>query len=282
MLDIEVAGSIAPGANLAVYFAPNTDAGFLQAVTTAIHDSVRKPSVVSISWGGPESSWTTQAMTAFDQAFQAAGALGVTVTVAAGDNGSSDGVTDGLAHVDFPASSPNVLACGGTHLIGSGQTITSETVWNDGTSGGATGGGISAFFIPPPAWQSGINLPPSANPGSKPGRGVPDISGDADPVTGYQVRVDGQNTVIGGTSAVAPLWAGLVALLNQGLGKPVGYLNPWLYTNATSIPGAVHDITSGNNGAYQARSGWDACTGWGSVDGAKVQGALLGKTTAAK
>jgi len=282
MLDIEVAGAVAPAAQIAVYFAPNTDAGFLQAVSTAIHDSVRKPSVVSISWGGPEASWTTQAMTAFDQAFQAAGALGVTVTVAAGDDGSSDGAKDGLAHVDFPASSPNVLACGGTRLIGSGKTITSETVWNDGTSGGASGGGISAFFIPPPAWQSSINLPASVNPGAKPGRGVPDIAGDADPVTGYQVRVDGQNTVIGGTSAVAPLWAGLVALLNQSLDNSVGYLNPWFYTSAISVPGAFHDITSGNNGAYQARVGWDACTGLGSADGAKIQAALTGKPPAAK
>jgi kumamolisin len=280
MLDIEVSGSIAPGAQIAVYFCPNTDAGFLRAVTTAIHDKVRNPSVVSISWGGPEASWTAQAMTAFDQAFQAAGALGVTITVAAGDNGSSDGVDDGLAHVDFPASSPNVLACGGTRLMGSGKTITAETVWNDGASGGATGGGISAFFVPPPAWQSGINLPPSANPGAKPGRGVPDVAGDADPVTGYQVRVDGQNTVIGGTSAVAPLWAGLVALLNQSLGKTVGFLNPWLYANATT--GDLHDITSGNNGAYQARVGWDACTGLGSADGAKIQQALTGKMAAAK
>jgi kumamolisin len=282
MLDIEVAGSVAPGAHIAVYFCKNTDEGFLQGITTAIHDNVRKPSVVSISWGGPEASWTTQAMTAFDQAFQAAGAIGVTVTVAAGDNGSSDGVNDGLAHVDFPASSPNVLACGGTRLIGSGQTITSETVWNDGPSGGATGGGISAFFIPPPAWQANINLPASANPGAKPGRGVPDVAGDADPVTGYRVRVDGQNTVIGGTSAVAPLWAGLVALWNQSLGKSVGYLNPWLYTTAEAITGAIHDITTGNNGAYQARVGWDACTGLGSANGVKLQGALAGKAAAAK
>lgn len=282
MLDIEVAGAVAPGAQIAVYFCANTDAGFLQGITTAIHDNVRKPSVVSISWGGPEASWTQQAMTAYDQAFQAAGALGVTVTVAAGDNGSSDGVSDGLAHVDFPASSPNVLACGGTRLVGSGQTITAETVWNDGESGGATGGGISAFFMPPPAWQSHSNLPASANPGAKPGRGVPDVAGDADPVTGYQVRVDGQNTVIGGTSAVAPLWAGLVALLNQSLGKTVGYMNPWLYANITSVPGAIHDITSGNNGAYQARVGWDACTGLGTANGAKIQQALTGKLAAAK
>ncbi len=282
MLDIEVAGAVAPGAKIAVYFAHNTDAGFLQAITKAIHDNVRKPSVISISWGGPEASWSTQALQAFDQAFQAAALMGVTVCAASGDDGSSDGVNDGLAHVDFPASSPNVLACGGTRLIASGQTITSETVWNDGATGGATGGGISDFFTPPPAWQSKVNLPPSANPGAQPGRGVPDVAGDADPVTGYQVRVDGQDTVIGGTSAVAPLWAGLVALLNQSLGKSVGFLNPWLYAKATSVPGALHDITTGNNGAYHARTGWDACTGLGTSDGVKLLGALTGKAAAAK
>jgi kumamolisin len=281
VLDIEVAGAVAPGAQIAVYFCKNTDAGFLQAITTAIHDAVRNPSVVSISWGGPESSWTAQALTSYDQALQAAGTLGVTVCVAAGDNGSSDGVNDGLAHVDFPASSPNVLGCGGTRLIGSGTTITSETVWNDGAQGGATGGGISDFF-PPPAWQASANLPPSVNPGAKPGRGVPDVAGNADPLTGYQVRVDGQNTVVGGTSAVAPLWAGLIALLNQSLGKPVGFLNSWLYSTGVSTPGALHDITTGNNGAYQARVGWDACTGLGSSDGVKLQGALLGKASATK
>jgi kumamolisin len=281
MLDIEVAGAVAPGAQIAVYFAPNTDAGFLQAITTAIQDKVRKPSVVSISWGGPEDSWSVQALQAFDQAFQAAATLGVTVCAAAGDGGSSDGVDDGLAHVDFPASSPNVLACGGTRLIASGQTITSETVWNDGATGGATGGGISDFFTPPPAFQSTVKLPESANPGASPGRGVPDVSGNADPLTGYKVRVDGQDTVIGGTSAVAPLWAGLIALLNQSLGNSVGYLNPWLYTKATSTPGALHDVTTGNNGAYQARTGWDACTGLGSVDGLKLQRAFSGGKAAA-
>src|SRR6202167_5643810 len=110
MLDIEVAGAIAPAAQIAVYFAPNTDQGFLDAVTTAIHDTTNKPSVISISWGGPESSWTAQSMTAMDEAFQAAATMGITVCVAAGDNGSSDGVTDGADHVDFPASSPHALA----------------------------------------------------------------------------------------------------------------------------------------------------------------------------
>jgi kumamolisin len=275
MLDIEVAGAVAPKARIAVYFAPNPDRGFLDALSTAVHDTVRRPSVISISWGGPEVSWTHQAMQAFDQAAQAAAALGVTITAAAGDNGSGDGVGDGKAHVDFPASSPHILACGGTRLSGSGTKISSETVWNDGPAGGATGGGISDEFAPP-AWQSGAHVPPSANPGGHQGRGVPDVAGDADPVTGYQVQVDGQQMVFGGTSAVAPLWAGLIALVNQNLKSPVGFLNPLLYTKVPA--GTLHDVTSGSNGAYSARPGWDACTGLGSPDGAKLMQALASGT----
>src|SRR5208282_5666472 len=138
MLDIEVSGAIAPGAKIAVYFAPNTDQGFLDAVTTAVHDTTNQPSVISISWGQAESEWTSQALTNFDQAFQAAAAIGVTVCIAAGDNGSSDGVTDGSNHVDFPASDPFVLGCGGTTIKTSNNQIVSETVWNGGASGGAT------------------------------------------------------------------------------------------------------------------------------------------------
>ena len=131
LLDIEVAGAVAPGAKIVVYFAPNTDAGFLDAVMTAIHDQHNKPSVISISWGAPESEWTAQAMHAIDHAFQDAAALGVTVCCASGDDGSSDRVTDGRAHVDFPASSPYVLGCGGTRLEGVGTTIARESVWNE-------------------------------------------------------------------------------------------------------------------------------------------------------
>ena len=150
MLDIEVAGAVAAGAKVAVYFAPNTDQGFLDAITTAVHDSANKPTVISISWGGPESSWTQQAMQAMDSACQSAAALGITVTAAAGDNGSDDGVGDGGTHVDFPASSPHVLACGGTKLVASGTSVSSETVWNETASGeGATGGGISTVFPQP-------------------------------------------------------------------------------------------------------------------------------------
>ena len=273
MLDIEVAGSIAPGAKIVVYFADNTDAGFLNAITTAVHDSTNNPSVVSISWGGPESSWTQQAMTSMDEAFQSAAAMGVSVCVAAGDDGSTDGVTDGLNHVDFPASSPNVLACGGTQLVASGNSITSETVWNElANNEGATGGGISDVF-PLPSWQNGAGVPPSANPNKNVGRGVPDVTGDADPTTGYVTRVDGNPDVIGGTSAVAPLWAGLIALLNQSIGKPVGFINPLLYQDAGTARD-LNDITSGNNGAYSAGPGWDACSGLGSPIGTQVAAAL--------
>jgi kumamolisin len=270
MLDIEVVGSIAPQAKIAVYFAPNTDAGFLDAITTAIHDTTNKPSVISISWGGAESTWTAQAMTAMDAAFQAAATLGITVCVASGDGGSSDGVTGGGDHVDFPSSSPFALACGGTSLRTSGSGISSETVWNDGASGGASGGGISTYFALP-SWQAGLKA--ANNQGQSIAlsmRGVPDVAGDADPETGYDVRIDGTNTVIGGTSAVAPLWASLIARINQVSGKPVGYINPLLYQNAK----ALRDITQGNNGDFDATAGWDACTGLGSPNGASLSGVL--------
>ena len=271
LLDIEVAGAIANGASLAVYFAPNTDQGFIDAITDAVHDTKRKPSVISISWGGPEDNWSVQSRNAMNAALQDAATLGVTVTVAAGDDGSTDGAGDGKLHVDFPASSPFALACGGTTLKGSGKTITSETVWNEVTqSRGATGGGVSNFF-PLPAYQASAGVPKQGQTGFA-GRGVPDVAGDADPTTGYQVRVDGQDTVVGGTSAVSPLWAALVALLNQQLGKPVGFLNPKLYASAQP---AFHDITAGTNddsnlGYYQAGTGWDPCTGLGTPNGAAL------------
>jgi kumamolisin len=274
MLDIEVAGAIAPAAQIVVYFAPNTDQGFLDAVTTAIHDTTNKPSVISISWGGPESSWTQQSLTAFDEAFQAAATMGITVCVAAGDNGSSDGASGD--NVDFPASDPYVLACGGTSVQASGNSITSETVWNDGAQGGATGGGISTYF-PVPPYQEGLSAALTAGETTPlTYRGVPDVAGDADENTGYDVRVDGSDTVIGGTSAVAPLWAGLIARINSASGTTMGYVNPALYGNQA----AFNDITQGNNGDFEAAPGWDACTGLGTPDGTQIASVLV--NTAAK
>jgi kumamolisin len=265
LLDIEVAGAVAPGAKIVVYFAPNTDQGFLDALTSAIHDNQNKPSVISISWGGPESTWTGQAMNAFDAAARDAALLGITICAASGDNGSSDDVKDGQNHVDFPASSPHILACGGTNLQSKNGVITSETVWNDGTAGGAGGGGFSVQF-PIPDYQTAAKVKGS-------GRGVPDVCGDADPETGYQVLVDGHSAVIGGTSAVAPLWSGLTALLNQKLGTPVGFLQPKLYALSSST-GAFRDITGGSNGTFSAGPGWDAASGLGSPSGENLLKAL--------
>jgi kumamolisin len=271
MLDIEVAGAVSPGAKYVVYFAPNTDAGFLDAITTAVHDKVRNPSVISISWGGPEASWTQQSLQAYDEAFQAAAALGVTVFAASGDNGSTDGMTDGKQHVDFPASDPFVVGCGGTNLqIQNGKPV--QKVWNNGTNGGATGGGISDVFPLPDYQKKNANIKKSVNDNGV-RRGVPDISGDADPQTGYEVLVDGQSTVYGGTSAVAPLFAGLMAKVNQNGKQRVGFINPLLYQNT----GAMTDVTAGDNGAYKAGPGWDACTGLGVPDGSKLIGVLTSK-----
>jgi len=269
-LDIEVVGAVAPGASIVVYFAPNTSQGFQDALTTAIHDTTNNPSVISISWGSAESTWTTQAMTAFDSAAQDAAALGVTICAASGDNGSSDGVSDGANHVDFPASSPNILACGGTSLQSANGAITSETAWNDGAQGGAGGGGYSNQF-PLPAYQASAGIqPPTGG-----GRGVPDVSGDADPDTGYNVLVDGQSLVIGGTSAVAPLYSGLIALLNQKLGTPLGFLQPAIYA-LPAADDAFNDITTGSNGAFSAGPGWDPVTGLGSPSGENLLQALSG------
>ena len=267
MLDIEVAGSVAPGAAILVYFAPNSDQGFLDAVSTAIF-TTNRPACLSISWGAPEATQDPDYMAAMNSFLSDAAAMGVTVCVAAGDNGSSDGLDNSRQNADFPASSPFALACGGTTLDSSdGTSIDDEVVWSDDT--GATGGGISDTFAIPD-WQAGTAVPPSANPGAFQGRGLPDVAGNASPHTGYQVRVDGTDQVIGGTSAVAPLWAGLIALMAQYLGEGgTGFLNQVLY-NDNSAKQTFNDITSGGNGAYQAGPGWDPCTGWGSPNGDRL------------
>jgi kumamolisin len=262
LLDIEVAGAVAPASKIVVYFCPNTDKGFLDAITKAVHDARNKPSVISISWGAAEANWTQQSLTSYNEAFKAAAVLGVTICVAAGDSGSSDGMTDGKVHVDFPASSPYVLGCGGTSLHVNGNGIQDESVWHDADDS-ATGGGVSDFFQIPD-YQANAKVPLSLNTHFK-GRGVPDVAGDADPNTGYRILVDGQELIIGGTSAVAPLMAGLVARVNQQSGKWAGFINPTIYAN----PSLCRDIVKGDNkttsghAGYTAGKGWDACTGWG-------------------
>ncbi len=268
-LDIQVAGGVAPGAKIAVYFSPNTDAGFTDAISSATHDTANNPSVISISWGGPENQWTAQAVQSMNSALQDAASVGISVFVASGDSLATDGVGDGVAHVDFPASSVWAIGCGGTQITVANGAITAETVWNDGNSG--TGGGISDLFAVP-SFQSGVTLPPSVNGGRK-GRGVPDIAGNAAPGSGYRVVSDGQTGVVGGTSAVAPLWAGLTALLNQKTGKPVGFFLARLY----AAKSGTREITTGNNRpagstiGYDSGPGWNACTGLGVPVGSALE-----------
>ncbi|WP_444547917.1 S53 family peptidase [Candidatus Magnetomonas plexicatena] len=276
-LDIEIAAAIAPKAKIVVYIADNGFAAdFLNIIQKAIHDTVNNPSIISISWAGAESGWSDQLKTSCNTEFKIAAHLGKTVLCAAGDKGSRAGQIDGKSHACFPASSPYVTACGGTTLSVNNNTITNEVVWNNNLFTEATGGGVSDFF-PVPTYQNSIKIP-SVNPNlpyDSPhyGRCIPDVAADADPNPGYSVYIDGQNKNIGGTSAVAPLWAGLIALINQGLGKNVGFLNPKIYSPSLH-PGCFRDITVGDNGGYIAKQGWDACTGWGSPNGAKLLAAL--------
>jgi kumamolisin len=278
-LDLCVVGSLAPGARIVVYFTEFTEQGWVDAVSHAVTDTVNDPSVLSISYGNPEDDprhglWTEMAVQQVNRAFQAAAAAGRTICCAAGDDGATDEPGTEQVHADFPASSPWVLACGGTRLTATGTTIQSEVVWNDLQAGhGATGGGISKLFAVP-NWQQHANVPP-AHGTQHHGRGVPDVSSLADPETPFVVvGPDGKAAGVGGTSAAAPLWASLVARLNQALGTRVGYLNPLLYTRCAD--GVLRDITQGNNGVYPAEVGWDACTGLGSPDATRLLGALQG------
>ena len=255
MLDLSVIGGMAPGVQLHCYTAPNTDAGFLAAIQQAITD---KMDCISISWGGAEDDWSSSSLASFNTVFQQAAAAGITVTAAAGDNGSADGETG--AHVDFPASSPYVCGCGGTSLVS--VSPIDEIVWNNGD--GATGGGVSALFALP-SWQAQAGVP-----GAKK-RGVPDIAGNADPETGWSIIVEGKTAVVGGTSAVAPMIAALAAVLGQALDKNVGFLPSILYTLPS---GAMRDIVQGNNGTYIAKSGYDCCSGQGVPVGTKLLAAL--------
>ena len=255
-LDLQVAGGVAPGAKLAVYFAPASFAGFVDAVSAAIHDSTNKPGVISINWGVDEGGWSVAARQAMDSALQDAATLHLSAFVAAGDNLATNGNKDGALHVQYPASSPWAIGCGGTTIETDGRAILSETVWSDTGNGEGTGGGISTLY-PVPDFQK------TANPGS--GRGVPDVAGNAAQPSGYAIILGGVAKVIGGTSAVAPLWAGLTALINEHAAAPIGFFLPTLYAE----PALLRPITEGDNKpkgtdtGYVAGPGWNACTGLG-------------------
>jgi kumamolisin len=284
MLDVEVVAAICPDAKVVGYFSNFTEQGWVDCLDAAIHDTVRKPAVLSISWGLAEGEeiWTGQAMQTINESMQEAAVLGIPVCLSSGDDGSDDQVQDGKAHVDFPAASPFVLCVGGTMLS---KKTGREIVWKEGDGlrkdgGGAGGGGVSAVF-PRPSWQQGLTIA-SVNPGSTQGRIVPDVAANAAGSTGYFTVANGSPGVVGGTSAAAPLWAALIARLNTARGKSVGFLTPLLYqpnAKTGSVPlgqAALKDITVGNNstapaGGYSAAAGYDAASGWGSPDGAKLQ-----------
>ena len=307
--DLEVALSVAQGAKAAVYYAPNSPQGYIDALTTAIHDTVNAPSVISISWGEAEntSGFTCSAIANISATFQEAAALGITVLVASGDDGANVRANDNSSHVSYPASDPWVIACGGTYTANVKGSSFTQGTWSDPL--GATGGGLSVCFVPPPAWQAKANLPPSVISGNPQGRGVPDIAGNASPFSGYDLVLYGTQTtkllatpkpksfvgLVGGTSAVAPLYAALIAMINADFGEAVGYINPTLYAIAEktgqkvfvdiddglnntfnfSVPKLPPPPLTGTAPGYTSVKGWDACTGWGTVDGIALLNALL-------
>ena len=277
-MDIQIAGGLASGATIAVYFAPFTVQGWVDAITEAAHDMTNHPGVISVSWGEPEASWGLAEMDSVTSALNDAATVGVSVFAACGDSWATNGSPGRTASVNFPASSPGAIGCGGTSITTSGSSITSEVTWN-GEFGG-TGGGISDY-LDVPAFQAATALPPNLNSGAH-RRGVPDVAGNADPLTGYSYIYDGKTQKNAGTSAVAPLWAGLIARLNSMRpgSETIGFFLPLLY----QYPTAVRDITAGNNKppsvpdfGYDAGPGWDACTGLGVPDGGLL-GALLAST----
>ncbi|MBV8102698.1 MAG: S8 family serine peptidase [Verrucomicrobia bacterium] len=289
MLDIEVAGALGGGASIAVYFSTFDQKGLIDALNAVIADKTNSPSVLSVSWGWDENQpfgnngiiWSPSAIEQVNESLLAVAHLGISVCISTGDDGSEAQIQDGVAHVNFPATSPYVLAVGGTTLHasnnGNGLARAAETVWNDGPGSG-TGGGVSDV-TPVPDWQKGL-VPASINPGGFAGRAIPDVSADADPATGYFVRSGGKFTVVGGTSAAAPLWAALIARINAQIGAPVGNFNALLYSQFGPNQ-VLFDITEGNNdtdgllnGQFPAGQGWDACTGWGSPDGVKLMNAF--------
>lgn len=274
LLDVQIAGALAPGARLVDYFAPNTEQGVVDAVRAAIH-TINPPTAISISWGSTEKGLTSRFRDALEEFFRDAAALGITVCAATGDAGSGNNEYDGGSHVNYPASSPHVLAVGGTTLFGdpASNTIHSETVWNTG-AGRATGGGVSDLFDLP-RWQADAGVPPRFG-RSESGRGLPDVSANADSLTGYQILMNGQLGFVGGTSAAAPLWAALVCRLSQSLGRPLGLLAPLVYRDLTTgqVTAGFRDIVAGDNGAYAADPGWDPNSGLGSPDGVALLAAL--------
>jgi len=282
-LDVQVVAGIAPEASIAVFFTELSKPGLIAGLSEAVHGKTVRPNVIVITWGEAEEAWPPEARNAFDAVLQDAVRLGITVVASAGDDLATDGFRDAngfpddRAHVDYPASSPYVLGCGGTQITldAASSRIVNEVVWNDGRHG--TGGGISEVYIVP-VFQGGVELPESVNPEGKRGRGVPDVAAAGAPTNGYRIVVGNKEAVNSGTSAVAPLWGAFIALLNEQRAAALGFVNSRLY----QLPRLFNRITSGNNidtifrlgyEAAQDRN-WNACTGLGTPNGPVIIEAL--------
>ncbi len=278
MLDIEVVAGLCPGATIAVYFSQFTEQGWIENLDAVLSDQDAPP-ILSVSYGLAEGQdiWTQQTIDHINDALKELANAGMTVLVSTGDDGSDDQVNDGGAHVSFPASSPYVLAVGGTSLD---RSTGDEIVWFEGDGvrrdqGGATGGGVSEMNAKP-SWQT-VDVR-SVDPSATGGRIIPDVAADAAGSTGYFTVANGSPGIVGGTSAATPLWAGLLLRIVQA-GKNLGFLTPRFYGPTATTSGktlgavACRDITSGSNksgssaAGYSARPGYDACSGWGSPKG---------------
>ncbi|HKU81069.1 MAG TPA: S53 family peptidase, partial [Candidatus Tumulicola sp.] len=259
-IDTQVVGALAPGAQIVIYAAPDSERGVLDAIRNAVFDDEHRPSVLSISFGFPERLWTPAALEILNELFVAAALLGVTIVCASGDRGAE--IDDrGCAHVLAPASSPFALGCGGT-AIAAGADASGESGWAQ------SGGGFSEVFQTP-QWQSVAAAAASAY-GVSPGRGVPDVAAEATP--GYAVVFEGTKVAMGGTSAAAPVWAALVARIGQRLSKAPGFFAPLLYGRSSGTP--FHDVCNGGNDRYRCATGWNPCTGLGVPIGEALAAAL--------
>jgi|HubBroStandDraft_4_1064222.scaffolds.fasta_scaffold75419_2 kumamolisin len=286
-LDITVSGAIAQGAKIAVYFTGGNSQNILHALQRMVHPDTAdpQPNILSISYGwGPddaaEESFSDQEYQQLDQLFQDAASLSITVLVSSGDSGAFV-ASKTQAQTSYPASDPWVTACGGTTIGDVNGASFTEYVWNDtGKAGrGATGGGVSSRF-PLPSYQAAVGVPKHTGSNAA-GRGVPDVAGNASENSGYMQVINGEPPqAVGGTSAVAPLYAGLIARINANLGSPAGFLNPAIYAAKSGVfrsisgpPGPANN-SFGKVTGYPATAGWNACTGLGSVNGVALQNSL--------
>lgn len=255
-IDAQILASLAPGARIVIYEAPDDERGFLDAIRAALFDEEDVLSALSISYGWPENLWTPAVLSIVDELFAAAALLGVSIFCSSGDSGA--GVDDaGKPHAFAPASSPFAHACGATAIL----PTASEAAWEN------TGGGFSEHFDVP-AWQ-GVATAAAATYKHAAGRGVPDVAAQEQP--GYLVYLDGVELAAGGTSAVAPVWTALAARVNQRVGVPIGFFSPLLYASREKL---FRDVTEGSNGAFRARAGWNPCTGLGVPIGTALEAAL--------